>query len=58
MTFSSTIEEVNSTRRKFKISVPAASPLNWLFRSCDRNSKDRQKFVSFRKGQSTTSLNS
>ena len=25
MTFSSTIEEVNSTRRKFKISVPAAS---------------------------------
>ncbi len=55
MTFSSTIEEVNSTRRKFKISVPAAS-IKVAFTEVASEIQKTAEVRGFRKGKAPQSL--
>ncbi|WP_158997335.1 trigger factor [Pigmentibacter ruber] len=55
MTFSSTIEEVNSTRRKFKISVPAAS-IKVAFSEVASEIQKTAEVRGFRKGKAPQAL--
>ena len=55
MTFSSTIEEVNSTRRKFKISVPAAS-IKIAFSEVASEIQKTAEVRGFRKGKAPQAL--
>ena len=55
MTFSSTIEEVNSTRRKFKISVPAAS-IKIAFSEVTSEIQKTADVRGFRKGKAPQAL--
>jgi trigger factor len=55
MTFSSTIEEVNSTRRKFKISVPAAS-IKVAFSEVATEIQKTAEVRGFRKGKAPQAL--
>lgn len=55
MTFSSTIEEVNSTRRKFKISVPAAS-IQAAFSEVASEIQKSAEIRGFRKGKAPQAL--
>lgn len=55
MTFSSTIEEVNSTRRKFKISVPAAS-IKLAFSEVATEIQKTAEVRGFRKGKAPQAL--
>lgn len=55
MTFSSTIEEVNSTRRKFKISVPAAS-IKLVFSEVATEIQKTAEVRGFRKGKAPQAL--
>ncbi|APJ03437.1 trigger factor [Silvanigrella aquatica] len=55
MTYSSTIEEVNSTRRKFKISVPAAS-IKVAFSEVASEIQKTAEIRGFRKGKAPQAL--
>lgn len=55
MTFSSTIEEVNSTRRKFKISVPASS-IKVAFSEVASEIQKTAEVRGFRKGKAPQAL--
>ncbi len=55
MTFSSTIEEVNSTRRKFKISVPASS-IKDAFQAVATEIQKTAEIRGFRKGKAPATL--
>lgn len=55
MTYSSTIEEVNSTRRKFKISVPASS-IQSTFQAVALEIQKTAEVRGFRKGKAPATL--